>query len=318
MVGAPRSSEGRSFAAETRLVATPAAAGAARRFITDTLRGWNVATVVDDAVLCGSELVTNAVLHAGGSLVVRLSCPDHDVLLEVIDEVPIERGSVEPKAGDSEDDGDHMTGRGLALLASVAAAWGVNRRAMPGAAEGKVVWARLPIADGSRHDGHRRAPRLPSALPAAAAAASTAGEARLIDVPVDSLLASESHLDDVLRELLLAWWASPTDATIARLASRLGAFVARTGQLRTRTTALARQRVAAGYDRVTLVVDLGSDVVGAAEQLVETMDEVDAMARFGLLLTPPSSPKLTALRRWFAGELRRQSEGSRPLPCPFA
>jgi hypothetical protein len=48
------------------------------------------------------------------------------------------------------------------------------------------------------------------------------------------------------------------------------------------------------------------------------MDEVDGLARFGLLLTTPAPPELSAFRRWYVGELRRQSAGSTPLPCPFA
>jgi anti-sigma regulatory factor (Ser/Thr protein kinase) len=49
--------------------AEPAAAGAARRFVRETLRSWQLADrtsrLVDDAVLLTSELVTNAIVHAG-------------------------------------------------------------------------------------------------------------------------------------------------------------------------------------------------------------------------------------------------------------
>lgn len=55
----------------------PAAVGAARRFVRDTLRSWELAgpawgQLVEDAVLLTSELVTNAVLHAGTP--VRVTC----------------------------------------------------------------------------------------------------------------------------------------------------------------------------------------------------------------------------------------------------
>ena len=49
----------------------PKAAAAARRFVRDTLQAWVVTGaadghgLVDDAVLLTSELVTNAVVHAG-------------------------------------------------------------------------------------------------------------------------------------------------------------------------------------------------------------------------------------------------------------
>lgn len=37
----------------------------ARAFVRDTLQGWGCADIVDDAVVLTSELVTNAVVHAG-------------------------------------------------------------------------------------------------------------------------------------------------------------------------------------------------------------------------------------------------------------
>lgn len=39
----------------------------ARSFVRDTLQGWGFADIVDDAVVLTSELVTNAVVHAGTS-----------------------------------------------------------------------------------------------------------------------------------------------------------------------------------------------------------------------------------------------------------
>ena len=53
----------------------PSAAAAARRFVRQTLQSWDIAArtwdpdrLVDDAVLLTSELVTNAVVHAGTPL----------------------------------------------------------------------------------------------------------------------------------------------------------------------------------------------------------------------------------------------------------
>ncbi len=67
----------------------PTAAAAARRFVRDTLQTW-VATgaatdghgLVDDAVLLTSELVTNAVIHAGTQ--VHLTCRLADGAVEVV------------------------------------------------------------------------------------------------------------------------------------------------------------------------------------------------------------------------------------------
>src|SRR6478609_99054 len=43
----------------------------ARAFVRDTLQGWGYNDVVDDAVVLTSELVTNAVVHAGTAAVSR-------------------------------------------------------------------------------------------------------------------------------------------------------------------------------------------------------------------------------------------------------
>jgi len=49
----------------------PTAAAAARRFVRETLNSWQLSgrdDIVADAVLLTSELVTNAVVHAGTSV----------------------------------------------------------------------------------------------------------------------------------------------------------------------------------------------------------------------------------------------------------
>src|SRR5207248_4787815 len=67
----------------------PTAAAAARRFVRDTLQAWIVTGdgddgqgVVDDAVLLTSELVTNAVMHAG--TVVQVTCKLANGEVEVV------------------------------------------------------------------------------------------------------------------------------------------------------------------------------------------------------------------------------------------
>ena len=61
----------------------PTAAAAARRFVRDTLQSWLVSDaaadghgLVDDAVLLTSELVTNAVVHAGTAVEVTCRLQD--------------------------------------------------------------------------------------------------------------------------------------------------------------------------------------------------------------------------------------------------
>lgn len=83
-------------------------------------------------VLLTSEVVTNAVLHAG----------PHPVGEEMVMGVACDRGVIRVEVGDhtsslpvTRHNGDESGGRGLPLLDALASAWGV----MPRNA-GKVVW----------------------------------------------------------------------------------------------------------------------------------------------------------------------------------
>jgi serine phosphatase RsbU (regulator of sigma subunit)/anti-sigma regulatory factor (Ser/Thr protein kinase) len=93
----------------------------ARRFVRDALRGWALDTLVDDALLLVSELVTNAVVHAGTLTEVSCTRRRDGVQIDVTDRYPGRWLPMAPPiAGD-----DAEGGRGLALAAALAAGWGV-------------------------------------------------------------------------------------------------------------------------------------------------------------------------------------------------
>jgi anti-sigma regulatory factor (Ser/Thr protein kinase)/GAF domain-containing protein len=122
----------------------PKAAAAARRFVRDTLQAWVVTRaadghgLVDDAVLLTSELVTNAVVHAGTAVQVTCRLADGAVEVVVSDGHP---GRLVPETPDREPVPTERTGgRGLLLPAALASAWGVAY----GRAS-KAVWFRLML-----------------------------------------------------------------------------------------------------------------------------------------------------------------------------
>ena len=100
----------------------------ARRFLAGVLDGCPAA---DDALVCVSELATNAVLHSrsgrpGGCFTVRATRRAGSVRVEVTDEGgPWRR----------ERDGDGQNGRGLVIVGQLAGRWG---REDCGA--GRTVW----------------------------------------------------------------------------------------------------------------------------------------------------------------------------------
>ena len=133
----------------------------ARAFVRDTLQGWGLADIVDDAVVLTSELVTNAVVHAGTAAEVLCLRDGEGVRIEVVDRYP-ERELPLQDPGQVLGSPDREGGRGLLLCAALASRWGVDYTAAD-----KRVWFRLDLPD--RPVGTRAAgPALPdTALPVA-------------------------------------------------------------------------------------------------------------------------------------------------------
>lgn len=114
------------------LRAEAASARAARRFLRAVLGGWQCDHVVELTLLAANELVTNAILHARTEL--HLAVRLHAGMLRVevadhCDQLPVHRHPPDDATG----------GRGIALIDTVAARWGVD--ALP---DGKRVWFEVP------------------------------------------------------------------------------------------------------------------------------------------------------------------------------
>jgi anti-sigma regulatory factor (Ser/Thr protein kinase) len=122
--------------AHTRLAADLQSAGSARHFVDETLRRWDCGERLEIVSLLVSELVTNAVVHAHSDVEVVVRMTGANVRIDVLDhsnEHPVVRS---PSVYDT-------SGRGLALVESLASRWGVDPR--PGG--GKSVWFEVPALD---------------------------------------------------------------------------------------------------------------------------------------------------------------------------
>jgi DNA-binding NarL/FixJ family response regulator len=122
-------------AAQAHLAPELQSAGRARRFVDETLRRWDCGDQLDVVTLLVSEVVTNAIVHAGTEVEVSVQLTADAVRIEVID-----HAAVLPVAREADD--DDTSGRGLALVEAMASAWGVEAR--PG---GKIVWFEVPRID---------------------------------------------------------------------------------------------------------------------------------------------------------------------------
>ena len=122
----------------TTLAAHPRSVRAARKFFVGVAEGLGLESEhVALGELAVSELVSNAVLHTGEVMTVRVCRTAEGVRVEVAD-----RSSAEPKV--AEFDPGRSGGRGLAIVAAVAGRWGFESDSYT---SGKVVWFTLPIPD---------------------------------------------------------------------------------------------------------------------------------------------------------------------------
>lgn len=134
------------FVASAAYQPEPAAVAAARRFVRETLEEWIAARgdgdgrgLVDDAVLLTSELVTNAVVHAGTAVQVVCRLAGEEVEVVVSDGDP---GRMVPEPRQQEVvPAERTGGRGLLLPASLASAWGVTY-----GRAAKAVWFRMGVS----------------------------------------------------------------------------------------------------------------------------------------------------------------------------
>ncbi|MEV5382738.1 SpoIIE family protein phosphatase [Streptomyces sp. NPDC052721] len=131
------------------LPGSPLAPGSARALVRAALDGMPgvCARLADDAMAVVSELVTNAVVHAGTDVQVEWRLEDTGALVvEVRDQHP-SRAPRDATSGEGPYDTPEY-GRGLRLVATLAESWGVTYRT--GA---KTIWARLPPGGSEAPDG---------------------------------------------------------------------------------------------------------------------------------------------------------------------
>lgn len=110
-------------------LADPMSVTDARRLVETTLDGCP-SSLVGDAVLLTSELVTNAVRHARTPFEVEVVC---DGAVRVV----VRDGSAEPPMVQHPEP-DELGGRGLLLVEALATRWGFEANG-----QGKTVWFEL-------------------------------------------------------------------------------------------------------------------------------------------------------------------------------
>ncbi|MBL7486945.1 ATP-binding protein [Frankia sp. AgB1.9] len=332
---------------QLRVDASPDAVPRARRVLGAGLANGSppVRDLVGDVKLLAGELLTNAVLHGAPPVDLRVVARPDCLRLEVADTSPVAPLQARGAA-------DLMTGRGLALVAGLAARWGTLLNG-----HGKVVWAELDLADQpvpltlapqptapQPTAPEATAPPLGAPTPARPAAgpvtplspvaaepwsprqAEPTAEPRyrvcLGDVSTELLLAAKSHVDNIVREFALAASGATSGESSAvppRLAELISQVTTGFAEARRIIRQQAIEAAAAGQRSTRLELSLPASAADAGERYLAALDQADEYARQARLLTLEAPPQHWAFRRWYVSslvdQLRAAADG-RPLPEP--
>lgn len=284
-----------------QLLPSPASAEEARRFVTAQVLSLGRPELVEDVATVVTELVTNAVIHAGTPIELTVRSVGRGVRVEVADgSAVVPRWTPAALSATS--------GRGLILVDRMASTWGVEPTE-----GGKTIWAVVEqptewveetsfeelLAHWS--DDDRPAPRT----------AVTSEEVRVaLTVAVEQMLDSRAHTEDLVRELqlLVVDESADTDeasAPVVQLAHELAAanraFYDGRHQMLTQTLGAAQR----GQADVTLDLRLHRGDEEGARRWLAALDEADALAARGGLLLPPFPPAMVRFRREYIADIIR-------------
>ncbi|MCU1590014.1 MAG: protein serine phosphatase with GAF(s) sensor(s) [Frankiales bacterium] len=146
-------------ASVTTLPPTGRSAAAARRTVESVLGEAELTDLLDEALLLVTELVTNAVVHAGTDIELHLATSTGGLRVEVVDRSPGSLPVIRPAPAETREGG-----RGVFLLDALATEWGTRHFG-----EGKSVWFQLgprsepaeaPVPTPAAEVGARPAPGL--------------------------------------------------------------------------------------------------------------------------------------------------------------
>ncbi len=280
---------------ETSLAPLPTSVRTARRFVRATLAETTAdGDRVDSAELLVSELVTNALVHAGSQIGLAVDVFVDAVRIQVADDSPDHPVRRQP-------DESATTGRGWQLVELLADDFGVAD-----SRTGKVSWFTLgPV------------PAVAADLPPQQLV-ETPGEHSVVlaAVPPQLFAVWQQHASSAVRETLLMSFADdsadPAQQERQAQAGRAGDAV----------SALFRATVGPEFDvepqgrRVDVVLPATDGLAAQFSDLREVLERCVALSRQGSMLAPPAPPEVVQFRSWVCDEVARQSQGADPVRWP--
>jgi len=267
-----------------------------------------------------SELVTNALLHAGTAIMLSIEVLADGVLIEVADgstHLPAERDYA-ALAG---------TGRGLALVHQLCQSWGARATST-----GKTVWARVADAEGpsgsaGTTDGGPVPAQESTDRPEDVRSGAQARTVRvqLLNVPLLMHQAWHQHAEALMREYLLTRLTTDESRALREHAMASDAMALLHDQIPTPPLPGGSQRLGDVEELLTSLVEPASTLPSSWLEVQEVsianfqvldavIEDAVALAEADELLAAPVQPELRELRRWICAQVDEQSHGAPPVP----
>lgn len=281
-----------------------------RRQVAEVLQRWNKQYLLEDAVLCASELASNALLHARCSYDLTLRPAGSGVRVEVVDSRPQEVPILVPANGSAADvTGMATTGRGLQIVARVASRWGFTTT--PTA---KSVWAEITAQSGLGREGDpdaRSRGRVAAPVVVVVARDPEPGLVKLSlrSMPVRVAITSGVQVDELVREIQLGQdrFATPDEMT------NLFDLLDRSAHPRLAGRYAALKAASANEARFDLELETTLPSLVALGELSRHLVELSRRVH-GTLATV--TPAVARFREWLIDEAMAQVAGEPPRQCP--
>jgi anti-sigma regulatory factor (Ser/Thr protein kinase) len=293
------------LSSELTLASSPRAAADARRWVADICVRLDRHDLVECAELGVSELVANAILHAIAPFRVRVRGTASHPRVEVID------GStnppVPPVSVPGDDDLDLLLtfGRGLAMVAQCAIAWGATIEP-----QGKTVWFE-PAPEMSDEGGAEWV--IDQVEQTDPEPASDDGvDIRLIGVDVPLYTSLGRQYNELRRELRLLSLSHQSDYPLAGDLTSMFANFER--QFPDSFYQQVRAAEAQSLPRVDLSFQMVREAAPVFATMTEMFDVADAFCRAERLLSLARTAPQRAFHNWLLGELIHQLEGAAAQP----
>lgn len=289
--------EGRSEASRERLAAHPTSVGAARRLVRAATGSAVPVELAETAELLVSELVTNAVVHAGTPVEIAVALLDDLTVMVTVSDgsphAPVTRDYAETAS----------TGRGLVLVQELADHWGVQVTSA-----GKSVW--FCLSPTRRHGS-----AVPQSAPAAPGTiADDTVTVELRGVPLALHAAWQERAAALLRDYLLLSLEEDdgTDQVLTHAACSDAV------SLLDEALPQPADALPGASDGPAVVATLCLTVprksVDHFRLLDVTLDRALTLARSDETLAPPTDPTMQRFRRWVCSEVLAQSLGRPTTP----